>query len=167
MQTLGRRILPISCLEKAQLRMQLSRVRISSTCNAGKYAEDSEGSAYFIFQQHGTDTDPAAAPTPGAQSLCAVGTQMVREREAKGPAQSPDTKDGGGKWTNQAFCPLHSCTISTGTKTFLNKRQADTREEKSQSFQILGAKWGRQTKLFEMFRSVWKTMQCRLPAWTI
>lgn len=114
MQTLGTVILPISGLEKAQLRMQFSRVQVSSTCNTGKCAEDSKG--------RGTDTDPAAAPTPGAQSLCAAGTRMVKERKAKGPAQSPETRDGGGKWTTPASCLLHSHMVSTGTKTFLNKR---------------------------------------------
>lgn len=116
---------PFLVWKRHNLRCSLGESRSAAPVTLGNTLR----TARAQLQQCGTDTDPAAAPTPGAQSLCAVGTQMVREREAKGPAQSPETRDGGGKWTNQASCPFHSRTVSTGTKTFLNKtKQADTRE---------------------------------------
>lgn len=105
------------------------------------------------LQQRGTDTDPVAAPTPGAQSLCAARTGMVRDSKAKGPAQSPETRDGGDKWTTQASCTLHSHIGSTGTKTLLNKRQVDTQEEKSQ----LPNSWG---KTGQTDKAFWHVQIC-------
>lgn len=157
MQTLRTEILPISGLEKAQLRIQLSRIQVSSTCNSGKHAEHSEGSAAATWYWHW----PSSSFHPGAQSLCAAGTRLVREKEAKGPAQSPEMGEANG----QAKHPAPCTHISTGTKTSLTKGKWTPRR-RNHSFQILGVKQARQTRLFDTFRSVWKTMQCRLPVLT-
>lgn len=62
---------------------------------------------------------------------------MVREREAKGPAQSPEMGEANGQPKHPAPCTHTS--LSTGTKTFLNKTQVDTQEEKPQ----LPNSWGK------------------------